>query len=354
MTQEFDFNGSFACPTSFIRQEEGITLAHGEGARLTRQLIRDRIVSRFSNSYLNPLGDAALLPVNSSQIAFTSDGYTVTPLFFPGGDIGRLAVYGTINDLAVMGAVPKWISLAVIVETGLSWAIFDRVLDSIQSAAKDADVAVVTGDTKVVPHGACDGLFITTSGIGEIRTPIPPGPGSLRPGDVLIVSGPIGCHGAAIISVRDELGFDPLPISDCASVAEPLIELYRAGRVPRAVRDATRGGVAAVLHEWTDACSLSCVINEAAIPVNPEVRAVCELLGLEALHLPNEGTFVLAADPSLVTSTLELLGRFDVTRRATVIGEIIPRRIAPVAVRRMSGLEAALEDPAGAPLPRIC
>lgn len=342
-----------SCPLPIDAVGDGITLAHGEGARLTRQLIRERIISRFGNEYLNHMDDAAVLPVKSERIAFSSDGYTVTPLFFPGGDIGRLSVFGTVNDLAVAGAVPKWISLSLIIEEGLPWSTLDRVLDSIQLASQQADVKVVTGDTKVVPRGAADKLFITTSGIGDIMTSVAPGPSTLQVGDVLIVSGPIGCHGAAILCARDELGFDPSPISDCASLASVLTALHRANS-PRAIRDATRGGIAAVLHEWSEASGLSCVIDESAVPVNSQVRAVCELLGLDPLHLANEGTFVLAAHRHQVNPILEVLGQFDVTRDAHVIGEVCPRRIAPVGVRRALGREVALDDPAGTPLPRIC
>jgi hydrogenase expression/formation protein HypE len=236
----------------------------------------------------------------------------------------------------------------------LLWSVLDRVLDSIQSAAALANVTIVTGDTKVVPRGAADQLFITTSGIGEVLAPPPPGPAALQPDDVLLVSGPIGHHGAAILCAREQFDFDPPPSSDCAPLTTPLIALHSAGITPRAVRDATRGGVAAVLHEWADASQLTCVIDEAAIPINPQVRAVCELLGLDPLHLANEGTFVLATPPDLVEPTLALLRQFEVTRRAAVIGRVSPRRLAPVTVVRGLGHEVPLDEPSGAPLPRIC
>ena len=344
----------FSCPIPGDADGGRITLAYGEGGRLSRRLIRERILPRFGNDQLRSLGDAALLATTGGQLAFSTDGYTVTPLFFPGGDIGRLAVFGTVNDLAVSGAVPRWLSLSLIIEEGLPWSVLDRVLDSIQAAAAAANVDIVTGDTKVVPRGAADKLFITTSGIGEVLAPAPPGPAALQADDVLIVSGPIGCHGAAILCAREQFDFDPPPASDCAPLTAPLVKLNAAGLTPRAVRDATRGGVAAVLHEWAEASRLTCVIEEATIPINAEVRAVCELLGLDPLHLANEGTFVLATRQELVEPTLNVLQQQDVSNRAAIIGRVSQRRIAPVAIIRSIGREVALDEPSGAPLPRIC
>jgi hydrogenase expression/formation protein HypE len=350
----------FGCPTGTDAAGECITLAHGEGGRLSRCLVRERLLHRFSNDSLRPLGDAALLVAagrllyDPTTLAFTTDGYTVSPLFFPGGDIGQLAVFGTVNDLAVSGATPRWLSLALIVEEGLPWTVFDRVLDSLQTAAHLADVTIVTGDTKVVPCGTADGLFITTSGIGVLRTPAPPGPQALQPGDVLIVSGPIGCHGAAILCAREQFDFDPPPASDCAPLTVPLTALYDAGITPRAMRDATRGGVAAVLHEWAEASGQSCTIEEGALPIRHNVRAVCELLGLDPLHLANEGTCVLATPPAAVEPTLEVLRRCEITQHAGVIGRIGPARRTAVSVIRATGREVPLDEPPGAPLPRIC
>ena len=345
---------SWNCPLPSDAAGTRITLAYGEGGRLTRQFIRDRLLPRFDNDPLRRQGDAALLTTQNGQLAFSADGYTVTPLFFPGGDIGQLAVFGTVNDLAVSGAIPRWLSLSLIIEEGLAWETLDRVLDSIQGAARLANVKIVTGDTKVVPHGAADQLFITTSGIGELLNPAPPGPQSLQEKDVLIVSGPIGCHGTAILCAREQIEFDPAPQSDCAPLTAPLVALHAAGLVPRAMRDATRGGVAAVLHEWAEASRLTCKIDEALIPLIPEVRAICELLGLDPLHLANEGTFVLATAPLLAEPTLALLHQFSVCSRAAVIGEISTRRITPVVVVRGLGREIALDEPSGTPLPRIC
>jgi hydrogenase expression/formation protein HypE len=341
------------CPLPQSVDAERVTLAYGEGGRLSRRFIQERILPRFRNASLAALGDAATIP-STPGLAFTTDSYTVMPLFFPGGDIGRLAVFGTANDLVVSGAVPRWLSLALIIEEGLPWQVLDRVLDSIRTAAAAVDVTVVTGDTKVVPRGAVDQLFIAVSGLGEFGIAPPPGPAALQVDDVLIVSGPIGQHGAAVLCARDQLAFDPAPVSDCASLAEPLIALQQQGLTPRAVRDATRGGVAAVLHEWSASAGLGIDINEHSIPVSPEVRAVCELLGLDPLFLACEGTFVAASPASQIEAMLAVLGQHAVSRAAAVIGRVTKPRSVPVCVSRAAGRLVPLDEPAGNPLPRIC
>ncbi len=346
-----DFEAS--CPMPQSTDAECITLAYGEGGRLSRRMISDRILSRFGNPALSALGDAAVLP-SVARLAFTTDSYTVTPLFFPGGDIGQLAVYGTINDLAVSGATPRWLSLALMIEEGLSWDVFDRVLDSIQSAARAADVSIVTGDTKVVPRGAVDQLFITTAGIGEFLDEPPQGPSSLQVGDAIIVSGPIGQHGAAVLCAREDLGFEPAPKSDCANLALPLQALRSAGLAPRCARDATRGGVAAVLHEWSAVCGLGIDLDARQIPQSREVSAVCELLGLDPLFLACEGTFVAAWPEHRVQEALRLLREQPLTQRAAVIGRVTAARRVPVCVLSAAGRLVPLDEPAGSPLPRIC
>jgi hydrogenase expression/formation protein HypE len=341
------------CPLPQSTDAERITLAYGEGGRLSRRFVQDRILTRFGNSYLCALGDAARITM-SPRLAFTTDSYTVTPLFFPGGDIGQLAVYGTVNDLAVSGAKPRWLSLALMIEDGMPWAIIDRILDSIQAAATVTQVEIVTGDTKVVPRGAVDQIFITTSGIGEMSESSAAGTASLQVGDVLIVSGPVGQHGAAVLCARDELGFDPVPVSDCASLAEPLLTLREHGLALNAARDATRGGVAAVLHEWSAATGLGIDIEERKIPLSAEVRAVCELLGLDPLFLACEGTFVAAVPSKDVDAVLGILRQVSVSQAATIIGRVTGSRSVPVCVVRSAGRLVPLDEPAGSPLPRIC
>ncbi len=230
-----------------------IGLAHGEGGWLSRRLLEVTILPRLQNALLNPLHDAAALPESSRRLAMTTDSFVVTPLFFPGGDIGQLAVYGTVNDLVVAGSCPRWLSLSLILEEGLELEVLERILDSVAHAAHVAGVSVIAGDTKVVPRGAADRIFITTTGIGEILEPAPVGPAGIRPGDALLVSGPIGQHGIAILAARENLGLSPPPQSDCRSLAPLATALRTVGVAVRAMRDATRGGLAAVLHEWASA-----------------------------------------------------------------------------------------------------
>jgi hydrogenase expression/formation protein HypE len=342
------------CPLPDDGDDARVTLAHGEGGRLMRRLIRERIVPRLGGGLLSALGDAAQLDESSGRLAMTTDSFVVSPLFFPGGDIGKLAVYGTVNDLAVAGARPKWISLAMILEEGLPLGTLDRVLTSIAQAARSVGVAVVTGDTKVVPRGAADGLFLCTTGVGEMVEPAPPGPASLQQGDALIVSGPIGRHGVAILSAREQLGFAPAPESDCAPLL-PAVEALRTAGIPvRAMRDATRGGVAAVLHEWAEACGATLAIDERQIPLTGDVRGVCELLGLDPIHVANEGTMLAAVPGDSVEMALTGLRRAPVSSQATVIGQVRQRELVPVLVRRGLSRDLPLDEPSGAPMPRIC
>lgn len=342
------------CPAGIADDFGNITLAHGEGGRLTRKLIAEHIASAFPNPAIAALGDAALLPTLKGPVAFTTDSFVVSPLFFPGGDIGKLAVFGTVNDLVVSGARPRWMSLSLIIEEGLPISALDRIIHSIAEAARTAEVEIVTGDTKVVPRGAADQIFINTAAVGELVTPVPPGPTALQAGDELLVSGPIGRHGVAILASRENFGLDPIPLSDCASLQD-LADLLRKGGCPiKAMRDATRGGVAAVLHEWAEQCQLTMSITEAAIPVTDGVRGVCELLGLDPLHIANEGTMVVAVPAGWGGRAVSLLQTSSAGSRAAVIGSVVPQRIAAVVVRRLLGTDQPVDDPPGSPLPRIC
>lgn len=344
---------SFNCPAS-LEEIDAITLAHGEGGRLMRRLIREHIVSRFGSSLLDGLSDAATLPSITRAPVLTTDSYVVSPLFFPGGDIGTLAVYGTVNDLVVSGALPRWISLSMIIEEGFPLAVFDSVLDSIAESARTAEVEIVTGDTKVVPRGAADGLYLTTTGLGELLEPVSPGPTKLIDGDVILVTGPVGQHGIAILSAREKLGFDPMPTSDCGSLWTAAQSLRSVSCTPCAMRDATRGGVSAVLHEWADASEATIAINEESVPVSSQVRGACELLGLDPLHLANEGTMLIAVRKGNESQALEALKSDGRCPAAAIIGEVTERRLAPVIVRRGQRAEIPLEEPQGAPFPRIC
>jgi hydrogenase expression/formation protein HypE len=341
------------CPVPLDETGERIQLAHGEGARLTRRLIEEQILPRLGRARGGDLPDAAHLTLGDARIAVTTDSFVVSPLFFPGGDIGSLAVHGTVNDLAVSGAIPRWLTLSMILEEGLPLAILTRVLESAAEAARSCGVEIVAGDTKVVPRGAADGLFLTTTGIGELAEPVPPGPKAIQPGDVLLVSGPIGRHGIAVLCAREELAFDPLPRSDSAPLTEIVGALRTsAGTGIRAIRDATRGGVAAVLQEWSAACGLTFQLIESQLPVSDDVRGACEVLGLDPLHVACEGTLVAAVSPE--TAEHALLSVRAHSPGAVLIGRSGPKSLSPVTIRRSLGREQPVDEPAGALLPRIC
>lgn len=329
-----------------------VQLAHGEGGRLMRKLLREHIVPILG---MHTLNDAAVCGPIDGAIAVTTDSFVVDPLFFPGGDIGSLAVCGTVNDLAVSGADPLWLTLSLIIEEGLPIALLERVVRSVADAARQCDVQVIAGDTKVVPRGAADQLFINTTGIGVKRQPAELSCTALCPSDALLVSGPIGQHGMAVLVAREQLNLTPLPVSDCAPLHVACATLRdELGADLRAMRDATRGGVSAVLHEWSEASGTTMKLSESLLPISPEVRGACELLGLDALHVANEGTFVAAVAPHAVDRAIAALRAVQVSSQARVIGEVIERGRAAVVIERLFGRLHPVDEPAGAPLPRIC
>lgn len=346
------------------RNNEVITLAHGEGGRLMRRLIRDLIQPILNPEEPPNHDDAATFVVTpsrgadetkNSRLAITTDSFVVSPIEFPGGDIGSLAVHGTINDLCVSGAVPQYLTLSLIIEEGFSISDLQRILNSVAAAARESGVKIVAGDTKVVPRGVVDRIFINTTGVGELADPVPAGPATLAVGDELIVTGPIGQHGIAVMSAREQLGLQPPPVSDCASLL-PIATCLRGalGENLRSMRDATRGGVAAVLHEWAEACDHTLAIKEDSLPVSPAVRGACELLGLEPIHVANEGTMVVAVSAGHGADTLRALHETGTATNATRIGFVVERGVAPVIINRVLGNQHALDDPQGAPMPRIC
>lgn len=340
------------CPVA-VSDGECVSLAHGEGGRLMRKLLREHVTTRLGMPQV--WDDAAALKLSSLDIAVTTDSFVVSPLFFPGGDIGSLSVYGTVNDLAVSGARPIALTLAMILEEGLPIADLVRIVDSVYGAALRCGVSIVAGDTKVVPCGAADKVFLNTTGFGVMR----PGPrlclANIRTGDRIIVSGPIGRHGIAVMASRENLGLTPAPTSDSAPLHEACQALHAAlGADLRSMRDATRGGVSAVLHEWSEATATSIKLIEANLPVSPDVRGACELLGLDPLYVANEGTFVAAVARDSAPRALAVLQSLEVTSGARLIGEVIPQLGAPVVIERLLGSLHPVDEPAGAPLPRIC
>jgi hydrogenase expression/formation protein HypE len=336
-----------------------VTLAHGAGGRAMKDLIDDVFVAAFDNDFLAPLEDQARLDLaalatQGDRLAFTSDSYVIDPLFFPGGDIGKLAVCGTINDLAVGGAVPLYLSCAVIVEEGASVEMLRTIARSMAETARGAGVRIVTGDTKVVNKGACDGLFITTSGIGVIRQGLELGAHLARAGDVILVSGTLGDHGAAVVSARGDMAIQTPVESDCAALHEMIGALLARAPGTRCLRDATRGGVATVLNEIAAASGVAIEIDEERLPVREEVRGCCEILGLDPLYLANEGKIVAVVSPEEATQALMALREHPLGKHASAIGIVTAAEPGRVVMRTSFGGRRIVDMLVGEQLPRIC
>lgn len=333
-----------------------VELAHGSGGQAMQQLIASLFMRAFDNPWLAEQEDQARLSLaeltaSGDRLAFSTDSYVIDPLFFPGGDIGKLAVCGTANDVAVSGATPRWLSCGFILEEGLPFETLERVVTSMANAARSVNIAIVTGDTKVVPRGAADKLFINTAGIGAIPAGVNWGAAQIKTGDLLIVSGTLGDHGATILNLREKLGLDGDLQSDCAVLAPMIAPLLQIPGV-KALRDATRGGVNAVLHEFADTSGCGMEISENKLPLNPAVRGVCELLGLDALNFANEGKLVIAASPESAPAIIQALQQHPCGKQAAVVGEVVERK--GVRVTGLYGVKRTLELPHFEPLPRIC
>lgn len=330
--------------------EKRILLSHGGGGEEMDFLIDEIILKAFDSEILDEKNDSAILSFKGENLAFTTDSYVVTPLFFEGGDIGKIAVCGTINDLAMVGAMAKFISISFIIEEGFLISEFKQILNSISDEAKKSGVKIVCGDTKVVPKGKCDKIFINTSGIGEfIKTPIKTD--GLKVGAKILISGDIARHGSVIMAARDETGFCSGLKSDCKALNGVVERLLKSGVTPLALRDATRGGLSAVLNEWAKLGFLISV-NEAEIPISDGVLGICEILGFEPYDLANEGTFILAVLPNEAKKALEILKGFD--ENASEIGEIVSSEKSRVEIVNRYGVARFLEAPKGELLPRIC
>jgi hydrogenase expression/formation protein HypE len=301
-----------------------------------------------------PAHDSAVLDVGGRRLAFTTDTFVVSPLFFPGGDIGRLAVFGTVNDLAVVGAIPRFISCGLILEEGLPMADLERVLGSMRDAARAAGVEVVTGDTKVVPHGKADKLFINTAGIGQVPEGVTPPGGLSRPGDVIILTGPVGDHGAAVLSRREGLNLESDVLSDCAPLTAAAQAVLGAARRVTFMRDLTRGGLATVLNEATAPGRPGMLLVEAQIPVREQVRGICELLGLDALYLACEGRLAAVVDAESADAVLGALRGVSGAEESCAIGHVTDRYPGKVAMQTPLGARRLLQMLSGEQLPRIC
>jgi hydrogenase expression/formation protein HypE len=341
------------CPLP-IAQSETILLAHGSGGKLTSELIEKVILPAFRNPLLEPLDDQAVFSVNGSRLAFSTDTYVVTPIFFPGGDIGELAVNGTINDLAVGGATPLFLSLAFILEEGLPLAELQRVIESARRAAAAAGVQIVTGDTKVVGRGSGDKIFVNTSGIGIVAPGIEVSSRHVRPGDAVLVSGPIGDHGVAILSCREGLGFESEIASDTAPLHGLVAAILAACPSVHAMRDPTRGGVAATLGEIATRRGVGIEIDEGAIPVSAAVRGACEILGLDPLLIANEGKLVAFVPAAAAGRALEAMWGHPLGREAARIGRVTEEHPGVVLARTPIGSERVVDVPVFEALPRIC
>ncbi len=345
-----------SCPLPGAAAGDGrITLAHGSGGRLSAELIERLVRRHFSNPALDRLEDAATLPATSGRLAFSTDTFVVQPRFFPGGNIGELAVNGTVNDLAMMGARPRWLSVGFVLEEGFSLAELEEICASMRQAADNAGVTIVTGDTKVVGRGGCDGLFINTAGIGVVPEGVDLGAHRLQAGDRLIVSGPIGSHGMAVMLARGQLSFASEIASDTAPLAGLAADILRAaGSGLHAMRDATRGGLGAVLAEFGRAASLGMEITEQRLPVQPDVQAACDILGLDPLFVANEGVLVAVVTPETVDAVLAACHAHPQGKHAACIGAVCAEHPGKLLRRTPFGGRQIVPIPAGELLPRIC
>ncbi len=341
-----------SCPLP-IDGAEVVKRAHGGGGRATAALLDSVFRPAFDNPHLERRHDGATLDVGG-RCVLTTDSYVVQPLFFPGGDIGTLAVNGTVNDLAMCGARPLYLSAGFILEEGLALSVLCRVVLSMREACARAGVQIVTGDVKVIDRGMADGMFVNTSGVGRLADDVDIGPDRVRRGDVIIVSGDIGRHGIAVLNARESLDFEPAIESDCAPVAEPALALLEGGVDVHCLRDLTRGGLASALVEIAETAALSMAIEEAHVPVRDDVLAACELLGLDPLHVANEGRFVVFVAATDADRALEILRSHAVSGDACTIGEVRDGPAGQVSSRTLVGATRVIDMLSGEQLPRIC
>jgi hydrogenase expression/formation protein HypE len=337
-----------------VKGREVVQLAHGGGGRLMQRLLDDLVLPALRNEHLEARHDGALLEVAGARLAFTTDAFVVKPLFFPGGDIGSLAVHGIVNDLAMCGARPRWLSCALILEEGFPLEDLRRILASLRAAADAAGVDVVTGDTKVVDRGRGDGLYIAAAGIG-LR---PPGPeilpARIQGGEAILLSGDVGRHGIAILSARERLSLDPPIRSDSAPLHGPVEALLEGGIGVRCLRDLTRGGLGAALSELAQASGCAMELDEPRVPVEPAVRGACELLGLDPIHVANEGRFIALVPEAEADRALGILREHPVSAGALQVGRVGAAGEARVTLRTALGTRRLLDLPSGEQLPRIC
>jgi hydrogenase expression/formation protein HypE len=341
------------CPAPILDHKQ-IVLGHGSGGRLTQQLVETIVMPAFRNELLDAQHDGAVFSAGGARLAFSTDSYVVHPIFFPGGNIGDLAVNGTVNDLAMCGAKPRYLSVSFIIEEGLAIDELWKIVCSMKDAADRAGVSLVTGDTKVVDRGKCDCIFINTSGIGIVPDGIHIDPANARPGDAIILSGPIASHGMAIMSVREGLEFDTPIESDTAPLNGLVESMLRASHGIRILRDPTRGGVASALNEIAQKSKSGIVIDEAAIPVRSDVQGACEILGLDPLYVANEGKLIAFVSPNDTEAVLDAMRKHPLGKEAVVIGEVSGDHSGVVVMKTRIGGSRVVDMLSGEQLPRIC
>ena len=357
MTEPIDFSG-WTCPLP-LRDLPNIVMGHGGGGSLTAELVEHLFLPAFANQTLNALGDSAQLDLNGlmtsgARLAFSTDSYVVQPLFFPGGNIGDLAINGTVNDVAMSGARPLYLSAGFILEEGLPLESLGRIAATMGTAARRAGVTLVTGDTKVVNKGQGDGVYINTSGIGVIPPGINIAPDRARPGDVVIVSGEIGLHGIAIMSVRAGLEFEVTIETDSAPLADLVASMLQVSTDIHVLRDPTRGGIAAALNEIAQASQVGIRLAEGSIPVPVAVRSACEMLGLDPLYVANEGKLIAIVPLEFAEAMIERMREHPLGEKAAIIGQVAAQPVGMVVAKTRIGGTRVVEMPLGEQLPRIC
>ncbi len=342
-----------ACPAPILEHKQ-IVLGHGSGGKLTQDLIEGLFLPNFNNAYLAQLDDQAVLEVNGSRLAFTTDSFVVTPIFFPGGDIGRLAINGTLNDLAMSGATPRFIAAAFILEEGLAAEDLTRIVESMRQAAQEAGVLLVTGDTKVVNRGKGDQIFITTTGLGMLERSVKISSSQARAGDRILLSGTIGDHGMAIMSRREGLEFEGPIESDTAALHTLVASMLEASEEIHCLRDPTRGGVATILNEIAARSQVGMELDGRSVPVRESVKGACEILGLDPLYVANEGKLVAIVAAGAADAVLERMRSHPLGGDACCIGEVVAAHPRRVLVKTEIGGTRVLDVMLGEPLPRIC
>ena len=342
-----------ACPIP-ISDYPHVLLAHGGGGKLSQQIIQKMVVPQFKNELLEPLHDGAVFTLNGTRLAFSTDSYVINPIFFPGGDIGELAVNGTVNDLAMCGARPMYLSAAFIIEEGFAMDDLWKVILSMQSAAVKAGVQLVTGDTKVVDRGKGDKIFINTSGVGIVDEGVQIGSQNARVGDVIIVSGPIAVHGIAIMSVREGLEFESQLVSDTAALNRLVQSMLAVSKKIHVLRDPTRGGVASSLNEIAESSLVGIRIEEEKIPISEPVRGACEILGLDPLYVANEGKLLAFVSREDADAVLSVMRKDPLGRESAIIGEVVAEHKGTVVMKTSIGGSRVVDMLSGEQLPRIC